>query len=107
MLLSLKKVTAQMISGIVGGDGLDKTGFNWAALFDACLGVATKFGKLLTVRLYEAIAPIDFSSEPLANTALGDKYRQNAPYPDLIVPVQTGKRGQFSRILVSKPPCGN
>lgn len=75
--------------------------------FPEWLSVATKFDTVLPLPMYEAIAPIDFFSEPLANNWLADKDRQNDPSPDLIVTAQTGRRGQFARIFVSKPLCGN
>jgi hypothetical protein len=73
----------------------------------AWLNVAIKFGTVLTVQIYEAIAPSDFFSELLASNLLEDKDTQNAPSPDLIVTAQTGSCGQFSKILVSKLSSDN
>jgi hypothetical protein len=57
-------------------------------------------GKVLLALPHVAIAPVDFFSEPLAGNSLVDKYRQNAPCPDPIVPFQTERRGQSAKTLL-------
>ena len=64
------------------------------------LGVATIVGTLFLAPMYVAIALVDFFSEPQINNWTLGKYRRNAPYPHLIVPAQTERRGQSAKTLV-------
>jgi hypothetical protein len=50
---------------------------------------------------HAATSLVYFFSERLAGNSLGDKCRQNAPCPDLIVPFQMERRGQSAKTLVS------
>lgn len=75
--------------------------------FRSWLSDATGFYTVLLVLVYEVLAPIDFSFEPFANKWIGDKDRQNAPSPDLIVTARTGRGGQSSKTPVSAPLCDN
>ena len=71
-------------------------------LGDRCdLEVATMFDTLYLALFHAAICLIYFFSELLVGNSPVDKYRQNAPCPDLIVPFQMERRGQSAKTLVS------
>jgi hypothetical protein len=59
------------------------------------------FDTLYLALLHAAISLVYFSSELLVGNSLADRYRQNAPCPDLIVPFQMERRGQSAKTLVS------
>jgi len=65
------------------------------------LDVATMFDTLYLALIHAAISLVYFSSELLVGNSLADRYRQNAPCPDLIVPFQMERRGQSAKTLVS------
>ena len=65
------------------------------------LDVATMFDTLYLALSHARISLVYFFSELLAGNSLVDRYRQNAPCPDLIVPFQMERRGQSAKTLVS------
>lgn len=65
------------------------------------LDVATMLDTLCLALSHAAIFLVYFFSELLAGNSLADRYRQNAPCPDLIVPFQMERRGQSAKTLVS------
>jgi hypothetical protein len=58
------------------------------------------FDTLFLVLPHAAISLVYFFSELLAGNSFADRYRQNAPCPDLIVPSQMERRGQSAKTLV-------
>lgn len=71
------------------------------------LDAATMFDTLCLALSHAAIFLVYFFSELLAGNSLADRYRQNAPCPDLIVPFQMERRGQSAKTLVSSWLDGN
>ena len=71
------------------------------------LDVATSFGTVLLALMRVAIALVDFFFEPLVGNSFPDKYRRNAPCPDLIVPFQMERRGQSAKTHLLSLLCGN
>lgn len=65
------------------------------------LDVATMLDTLCLALSHAAIFLVYFFSELVAGNSLADRYRQNAPCPDLIVPFQMERRGQSAKTLVS------
>jgi hypothetical protein len=65
------------------------------------LDVATMFDTLYLALPRAGISLIYFSFELLGGNWLEDRYRQNAPCPDLIVPFQMERRGQCAKTLAS------
>jgi hypothetical protein len=59
------------------------------------------FDTLYLALSHAGISLVYFFSELLAGNPLVDRYRQNAPCPDLIVPFQMERRGQSAKTLVS------
>lgn len=71
------------------------------------LDVATSFGTVFLALMHVAIALVDFFFEPLVSNSFLDKYRQNAPCPDLIVPFPMERRGQSAKTHLLSLLCGN
>jgi hypothetical protein len=71
------------------------------------LDVATSFGTVFLALMHVAIALVDFFFEPLVGNSFVDKYRQNAPCPDLIVPFPMERRGQSAKTHLLSLLCGN
>jgi hypothetical protein len=71
-------------------------------MFGNCFGldVATMFGTVLLALMHVANALVYSFFELLINSCLEDKYRQNAPCPDLIVPFLKKRRGQSAKTLL-------
>jgi hypothetical protein len=71
------------------------TKFYWGYCSE--LDVATSFGTVFLALMHVAIALVDFSFELLVSNSFADKYRQNAPCPDLIVPFPMERRVQSAK----------
>lgn len=80
-----------------------KFGFGYCCWLD----VATSFGTVFLALMHVAIALVDFFFEPLVSNSFADKYRRNAPCPDLIVPFPMERRGQSAKTHLLSLLCGN
>lgn len=71
------------------------------------LNVAIVADKLPQELMPSALVPIDFSSERLSDSWLEDRYKQNVPFPGLIVSVVMDELAQLARMIFWEPPGDN
>ena len=71
------------------------------------LNVAIVADKFLQEPMPSALVPIDFSSEQLPDSWLEDRYKQNVPFPGLIVSVVMDGLAQLARMMFWEPPGDN
>lgn len=96
VIISLEIIAILVVT--IKYDLRDRPDWDVATMFDT-LYLALSHGAIASLAKGNAL--VYFFSELLAGNSFADRYRQNAPCPDLIVPFQMERRGQSAKTLVS------